>query len=112
MNIDEITYGEFKELNNAFSAKSSGSASSFMEVGQCYLIRTVTMIQIGRVIAINDTEIKLTDACWVADTGRFHVALEKGELSEIEIFPHGCVVSRLAIVDYAPWVHDLPTESK
>ena len=62
------------------------------EIGAIYLIRTVTMIDTGRVIAANDKWIVLEDAAWIASTGRFSEALKKCEFSEIEPFPDGRVI--------------------
>ncbi len=72
------------------------------------LIRTVTMIQVGRVVHADQDWIVLDDAAWVADTGRFHDALRDGTLSEVEPFPLPVWVSRGAIVDMTEWTHDLP----
>ena len=82
-------------------------------VGQAYLIRTVTMIQTGRLVAVYDKELVLDDAAWVADTGRFYDALSKGTLNEIEPFPDGpVIVGRGAICDAAIWSHPLPRKQK
>lgn len=62
------------------------------EIGGIYLIRTVTMIDVGRVVAANDKWIVLEDAAWIASTGRFADALKKCEFSETEPFPDGMVI--------------------
>ena len=62
------------------------------EIGAVYLIRTVTIRDIGRVIAANDKWIVLEDAAWIASTGRFADALKKCEYSEVEPFPDGRVI--------------------
>lgn len=100
-----------KKNSEPSSSNSSGQTCSF-KVGECYLIRTVTMTQTGRVVAITDSDIMLEDAAWIADTGRFYNALKTGSLEEVEPFPNGCGVSRAAIVDFAPWVHALPMVQK
>ena len=71
------------------------------EIGKSYLIRTVTMIQHGKVIDVTDKEIVLTDAAWIADTGRFHDFITgKCPPSEVEPFAPGIViVNRSAIID-------------
>ncbi len=70
------------------------------QIGEVYLIRTVTMIDVGRVIAVTDHEIVLEEACWIADTGRFADALKTGEYAETEPFPDGqVIVGRGAIID-------------
>ena len=90
---------------------SSNSTSD--QIGKCYLIRTVTMTELGRsahsrLVRITDSDLVLEDASWVADTGRFAAALKDGTLSEVEPFPNEVIVSRGAIVDGAEWPHALP----
>lgn len=82
------------------------------EVGEAYLIRTVTMTQIGIIKRVVGNFIELAEASWVADTGRFYDALAKGSLNEVEPMPQGCIVHLGAIVDASPWVHALPTKQK
>lgn len=85
---------------------------SVWKVGLNYLIRTVTMIQLGKLIRVTEKELLLSDACWVADTGRFHEALESGKLDEVEMFQRDVIVGRGAIVDATEWLSDLPEKSK
>lgn len=54
----------------------------------------------------------LSDASWIADTGRFSVALVKGELNEVEPFPASVIVGRSGIIDCTRWSHDLPRNVK
>ena len=77
-------------------------------IGDSVFIRTVTYHYTGRISAIYPGEIVLADAAWIADSGRFHVALATGTLSEVEPYPAGVVISRGAIVDVSPWAHPLP----
>lgn len=80
-------------------------------LGKKLLIRTVTYFSVGKVEQVKDGFIKLSGASWVADTGRFHDAITKGKLSEVE--PVGEVyVSLGSVVDMFPWEHELPTEQK
>ena len=75
-------------------------AKPFWQVGKAYLIRTVTMIDTGILVTINDHEIVLKDAAWIADTGRFNDALKTLNFNEVEPFPDGMVaVGRGALVD-------------
>ena len=70
------------------------------EIGAIYLIRTVTMIDTGRVVAASKQWIVLEDAAWIADTGRFSDALKKCEFNEIEPFPDGRVIlNATAVID-------------
>lgn len=81
------------------------------ERGTKVFIRTVTFHHVGEVEAVEDGFVKLKGASWVADSGRFGLALEKGELSEVE-FVGDCAVNVATIVDAFPWNHDMPAESK
>ena len=86
--------------------------------GKNYLIRTVTHIQVGKLVEINGKELVLKNASWVADTGRFYNALKEGlenqRSSEIEPFPKGSevIVSRDALIDAVEYKHKLPTQQK
>jgi len=78
------------------------------ELGQAYLIRTVTMHLVGKVIAVLPQEIVMQDAACLADSGRFGNALKTGEVSEVEPFPDGpIIIGRGSVVDACRWNHDL-----
>jgi len=82
------------------------------ELGANYLIRTVTMIDTGRLVAVTAQELVLEDAAWIADTGRFADVLRSCNFAEVEPFPAGrVIVSRGAIVD-AVKIPRLPREQK
>ena len=96
--IDDLTVGQARELARQFGSPSG--TSEFWEVGKPYLIRTVTMINAGTLVAVTEHEIILRDASWIADTGRFAQALESCEFNEVEPFPDGLVaVGRGSIVE-------------
>ena len=79
------------------------------KVGEALFIRTVTMHYTGRVIALDKDWLHLSEAAWIADSGRFAEALAQGTASEVEPYPgEGYVsIARGAIVDCAPWSHAL-----
>jgi uncharacterized protein CbrC (UPF0167 family) len=82
------------------------------------LVRTVTNYYVGELV--DEAEFKepgffgLRQASWVADTGRFSAALKTGTLSEVEPYPADDVVlvNKGAVVDIAPWHHELPEKVK
>lgn len=81
------------------------------KIGQKYLVRTVTMMITGKLVAIHPQELELVEACWIANSGRFHKAL-RGEWdtnAEHEPFPSTVIVGRGSIVDAAPLSCNLPT---
>ena len=97
MQIDDLTIGQAKELASMFPKCAQDSP---WEIGKNYLIRTVTMIQTGRLVAVTGQELVLEDAAWIADTGRFAEALKTGKFSEVEPFPAGrVIVGRGAVID-------------
>ena len=83
-------------------------------IGKKIFIRTVTFHSIGEVESIfEDKFIKLKGASWIADSGRFSDALEKGVEALIEVEPTKiCYINIDSIVDFFNWDHDLPTEQK
>lgn len=81
-------------------------------IGKNYLIRTVTMTDTGRLVAVTDKELVLEDAAWVADTGRFSNALLSGNFEEVEPFPAGRVIlNRSCIIEGVEIAH-LPRTQK
>lgn len=113
MSIDELTFGQFKEI--ASLLHSGKSADHPYKIGKPYLIRTVTMIITGKLTWVGSQELVLEEAAWIADTGRFSDALlDVGVLKEVEPFPKGdVIVGRGSIVDAAiPMWDKLPTVRK
>lgn len=103
MDINSLTIGEAKQLASFFSAQNVASEyPPVWEIGKVYIIRTVTMIDLGRVVQVTPQWIVLEDACWIADTGRWADALKGKGFSETEPFPDGrVIVGAGAIVDAA-----------
>lgn len=101
--LESLTIAEAREIAALFSAQVpqlKSACSHPYEVGQPYLIRTVSMIDTGRVVAVTDQEIVLEDAAWIADTGRFSDAIKSAEFAEVEPFPDGkVIVNRSAVID-------------
>lgn len=110
MDINALTIGEAKELANMFSGSSNHECP--FKVGKAYFFRTCTYHLTGRVRSIVGGFLVLDEAAWVADSGRFSDALNKGTLNEVEPMPDGTVVALGAITDAAPWNHELPKEQK
>lgn len=83
------------------------------QIGSAYLIRTVTMIQTGRLVAVTDQELVLEDAAWIADTGRFSDAVRGGSFLEVEPFPDGqVIIGRGAVIDACAVPFALPRSQK
>lgn len=99
--IDEVVYVRGDSVQpTTIKPVLEGEFQPF-EIGAVYLIRTVTMIQVGRVVAASKQWVMMEDAAWVADTGHFSDALKKWQFNEVEPFPDGLVgVSCGSIVDF------------
>jgi hypothetical protein len=81
------------------------------EIGEKVFIRTVTFHYIGEISERDGDWLTLKNASWVADSGRFHVAIRDGKLNEVE-FVGDASVNLATATDALPWKHDLPSESK
>lgn len=98
MNIDDLTLAQAKELARMFGG--TNQHENPFAIGKCYLIRTVTMIQTGRLVQVTQTELVLEDAAWIADTGRFSEALVSLNFNEVEPFPDGrVIIGRGSLID-------------
>ena len=78
--------------------------------GGVMLIETVTKFFVGEVVSVHPQEIVLRDACWIADTGRYHEFLcgEADEHAEFEPCQDGiAIIGRGAIIDAQPYKHGL-----
>lgn len=124
MNIDinELTLGQIKEIQQITlgangvpenAPKIPGELKeSPVEIGNAYLFRTVTHIEVGRVVEICGDFVTLEDASWIADTGRYHDCLAKGVFNEVEPYPDTTTVNMASLINFAPWTHNLPKEQK
>ena len=99
MNIDELTLKQIREIQSiGFSLPQSDNSA--WEIGKIYLIRTVTMIDTGVLVAVTPQELVLEDAAWIPDTGRFSDALKSLKFDEVEPFPDGrVIIGRGAVID-------------
>ena len=108
--VDELTVGQVKEL-----ARFAGvpAVEHPYQVGKAYFIRTVTFYYTGRLVRVTAQELVLEDAAWIADTGRFADALEKGDFSEVEPYPaQEVIIGRGAVIDAVLWEKALPKKQK
>lgn len=102
MNIEDMTIREARQLASMFSPTTAATlpTSDPWEIGKNYLIRTVTMIDTGKLVAVGPTELVLESAAWVADTGRFAGALQSCNFNEVEPFPEGkLIIGRGSVID-------------
>jgi hypothetical protein len=109
--LDQITING-KQYIPAGSVPAVKERKGAWVIGEQYLIRTVTMMQTGRLVYIDNHELVLEDAAWIADSGRFSDALKNGSFNEVEPFDSEVIIGRAAIVDAAPYKNKLPRSQK
>ena len=69
-------------------------------VGEIVFIRTVTNYYTGRVNKIIGKFIKLDDACWIPDTGRFMEFMQGNPTDNLETEPMGTTLINIdSIID-------------
>jgi hypothetical protein len=98
--------------SKASAVAAAPNVNAPWEVGKTYLVRTVTMMTAGHLVAVYPTELVFKDAAWIADSGRWHECLKTGKCSEVEPFVRDVIVGRGAIVDATEWPHPLPLALK
>ena len=108
-NPDTITIDDVKYIREDSIPKPAKPNREFIRcdaveapwnVGAMYLIRTVTMIDTGILVAVTAGELVLEEAAWIADTGRFSDAIAKAEFNEVEPFPKGrVIINRTCVID-------------
>lgn len=105
MNIEELTLKQIREIQAIGVTPAPAVDKSAWKIGKIYLIRTVTMINVGRLVDVTAQELVLEDAAWIADTGRFSEMMA-GEIepNEVEPFPDGrVIIGRGALIDAAEY---------
>ena len=113
-NIDNLTYKEMKEIANLFGNQTKSDSKNPFEIGKKYFIRTVTMHLVGKLEAVFDTELVISGASWIADSGRFFDALKDGEkaINEVEPFLKDVIIGRGSLIDMTEWSHELLNKQK
>ena len=97
-----------EEGSSAMPEKKNGFP---LKVGSKVLIRTATYFQAGKVSRVIGDFVELTDASWIADTGRFTEAVKTGEFNEVEMFAAPVFVQISTIIDVTT-LPKLPTSQK
>lgn len=81
-------------------------------IGKKYIIRTITMINVGRLLAVTGNFITLEDASWIADAGRWEECLTKPEGIKVsEKYRRPVHININSIVDATEWELELPEKS-
>ena len=121
MDLEALNVKQLRELRAQIdtilapqaSTAQGGMSEHAYPVGASLFVRTVTMHYTGRLSRVTAGELVLTDAAWVADSGRFNAALRTGALNEVEPYPDGpVIVPRDGVIDASLWTHTLPRDPK
>ncbi len=110
--MEDLKVSELLKLAKVFNVTDEDN--SHWEISKNYLIRTVTMIQCGKLEKVTDKELVISSASWIPDTGRFSEALKEGSFDEVEVFnsTHNVIIGRGAIIDAQQIDFDLPKKTK
>lgn len=113
MNIDDLTFGQIKQLKAIFGGSSCQEKPPF-EIGEKYFICTVARYYLGECVACSDKFVTLQKCSWIAHTGRFHQFIKDGKLDEVEPFisDENINIAIGALIEFSRWHHNLPTEQK
>ena len=99
-NVNDLTIGQVKEIQQLISGNKEVNQDCPFEIGEMYLIRTVTFTLTGKIKSKTNQFIVLEQADWIADTGRFSESLEnQDKFNEVEPFKNDAIVAKGAIVD-------------
>ncbi len=122
MDFDKLTVAEVRQLagmaaaflGNAPQIVTPDAPGSAYVVGRNYLFRTVTHIVTGKLLRIHSDGLIVTDAAWIADTGRYAQAVATGSFSEVEPYPDGAevVINATAMIDAVEINGALPRSQK
>jgi hypothetical protein len=108
----EISEETYKLIKDQLQEDEKIDISSLNDlVGKKWFFRTVTYHMVGKVEKLIGKIVQLSDASWVADSGRFMNAIKEGKLSEVELVGD-CFVNLDTVTDFFPWTHALPKEQK
>lgn len=113
--LNKLSFSELKtELKNLEERKDKATTKQkgVWQIGKNYVIRTVTMINIGKLVKVTEEELILEDASWIPDTGRWTDFLKEGKYDECEPFEVSVIVGRKSLIDATLWNHALPKNQK
>lgn len=82
-------------------------AANPLPIGSNVFIRTVTHYYTGNLNSQQGQWLILTEAAWIADTGRFHDFLKDGKCNEYESFPDNVMIPVGSIIDITVFRHKL-----
>lgn len=117
MNINELTIGQIKELQAIFGttpARSAAATPYDKMIGGNVIVRTVTMIFTGKLLAAHPRELVLTNVSWIPETERYMQFVAEGKVKECEPYPEDeeVLIGRGAILDVVALRQPVPRSQK
>ena len=120
MNINDLTLGQLKEISALFNGQPISTSCPPLnshhpfEIGKNYIIRTVTMIYTGKLVAVYPNELVLVDCSWIPETERYMDFVATGKVKECEPYPEGKLVpiGRGGLMDAVVLDAQLPRSQK
>jgi hypothetical protein len=78
------------------------------QIKEKYYVETFGKFYVGEVSEVTGTELSLTNAAWIADTGKYSEFLKTGKAEGMEVEPVGDMSLPLAYVSFKKvWKHKL-----
>ena len=114
LNLQELQ----KEVESLSGKKDSIGKTTLKDnpfiLNENYMIRTVTMIYTGKLAAVYDKELVLSECAWIPETERWADSCEDGKFKEVEPYPKDIkvIIGRGAILDAFPVSWELPRSQK
>lgn len=109
LEVSDETYAKIKEQLGEHEMFEVDELDDL--IGKAFYFRTVTYHWVGKVEKRIGKILELSNASWVASSGRFMQAIKDGILDEVE--PVGIALVNLdTVTDICPWKHPLPTSQK
>lgn len=117
MNVENLTIGQARQIAEMFVKTEARRACPYSDaglIGNPIMVRTVTMISVGRLIAVGEHELTLVDVSWIPETGRWQQFIADGAIKECEPYPVGqpVLIGRGSIIDVTAWNSALPSAQK
>lgn len=112
MKTIEISDKTWEEVKDQILEDGGKEINTYEDmIGEKWFFRTVTYHMVGKIKKMVGRFAYLTDASWIADSGRFMNAIKEGTLDEVE--PVGNAYINLdTVVDIFPWKHSLDLKQK
>lgn len=117
MNLEDLTIGQARQIAEMFGKAETRQPCPYASaglIGKPTMVRTVTMIYVGRLVAVGDHELTLIDASWIPETGRWQQFISDGAVNECEPYPAAqhVLIGRGSILDVTAWTAALPSVQK